>query len=113
MKLAPWFVLAVVLTTLGQSTSPPASAHYYVQLIWGTNYRKPDKSEFHPAGPKLREELARVFKWQNYWETTCQELTAVAGKPGRVRLSPECEVEIELVSPEQRETRIYGKGVLV
>src|SRR5260221_14720002 len=52
-------------------------------------------------------------KWEHYWQTGCKELAALSGKPTRVRLSPDCEVEIELISPEFRETRIYGKGVLV
>jgi hypothetical protein len=113
MKLMPWFVLVTSMASLAQSPMPPASVHYYVQLVWGTNQPKPAKADFQTAGPKLREELARVFKWQNYWEMTCQELTTSPGKPARVKLSTDCEVEIELISPDQRETRIYGKGVLV
>jgi hypothetical protein len=104
--------LLAALTGMCRSASP-TSAHYYVQLIWGTNLQKPPQADFRPVGPKLRAELSRVFQWHQYWETTYKEVDVQQGKPARIRLSPECEVEIEFISSESRETRIFGKGVLV
>lgn len=101
------------MTGRGEERPEPITAHYYIQLIWGTNHQKPATADFRPVGPKLKTELSRIFQWQQYWETKYQEMTVSSGKPSHVRLSPECEVEIELISPEMRETRIYGKGILV
>jgi hypothetical protein len=107
-------LLSILLIPLGGKPQPePLSAHYYLQLIWGTNHQKPVEADFRPVGPKLKAELSGVFQWQQYWEAKYQEVTVRQGKPARVRLSPDCEVEVEVIPPEYRETRIYGKGVLV
>ena len=115
MRSTPWIALLVLgtfATALKPQTAPP-SAHYYVQLVWGTNHQKPAEADFRPVGPKLKAELSRVFQWQQYWEAKYKEIDVKQGKATRIRLSPDCEVEIELILPDSRETRIYGKGVLV
>jgi hypothetical protein len=115
MKSSPWLVLVALMLGLDHPTPTPVppSVHYYVQLVWGTNHQKPAAAEFRPVGPKLKAELGRIFQWQQYWEANYKELVVQSGKASRIRLSPECEVEIELVSPTDRETRIFGKGILV
>jgi hypothetical protein len=103
----------LLLLGAGPLRPEPEGLHYYVQLVWGTNHSKPDDAGFRLVGPKLKQELSRVFQWQQYWETNQREATVRAGAPAKIRLSPDCAVEIELVEPTVREIRIYGKGVLV
>jgi hypothetical protein len=109
-------LLVTGLSSAAQKDSPQtklAPLRYYVQLIWGTNREKPEHATFRPVGPKLRSELSRVFQWQRYWEVNRQAIELGGGKSASIRLSPECEVQIDLSSPGSRETRIYGKGILV
>lgn len=115
IRSTPWLVLLSLLfaTQQGRPQHDSSAVHYYVQLIWGTNYKKPEAADFRPVGSKLKEELSRVFQWKQYWEANSKEVIVSPGKPVRTRLSPECEVEIELVSAVDRETRIFGKGILV
>jgi hypothetical protein len=115
MRSFPWLTLLTALLAIQQGSSEVSSdpVHYYVQLVWGTNHQKPATADFRPVGARLHTELTRIFQWQQYWETNYKELWVRAGKASRIRLSPDCEVEIELISPSDRETRIYGKGVLV
>ena len=93
---------SVAQTSLAQGT--PAPPHYYVQLIWATNRDKPEHAQFRPVGPKLKSELSRVFQWQRYWEVNRQVVQLTAGKSASVRLSSECEVQIDLSSRGWRET---------
>jgi len=65
-----------------------------------------------PVGREVAAQLASVFHWQHYGEASRQRLAVPAAQSARVRLSPECEVEIEYLSPTLRETRIYVNGVL-
>lgn len=65
-----------------------------------------------PVSRDVAGQLAAVFHWQQYWEASRQHLAMQGAQSARVRLSPECEVEIEYLSPALRETRIYVNGVL-
>jgi hypothetical protein len=107
-------LLALALGAVDLVAAPePTPVHYYLQLIWGTNHEKPKEASFRPVGPKLKSQLSSVFRWERYWEVKRADITVSAGKPAQVRLSPDCEVQLEFVSASVRETRIYGKGVLV
>jgi hypothetical protein len=86
---------------------------YYVQLVWGTDREKPADAPFKPAGPRLTKQLTRVFRWAHYWEVKRAELRITSRKPVRIRLSNECEIDMAVIGSGQRETRLYGKGVLV
>jgi hypothetical protein len=112
----PWRTVIFSLGFLFASAAAEKRAEpvrYYVQLIWGTNREKPKTADYRPVGPKLRSELSRVFQWQRYWEVARREVSVQSGKPTRLRLSSECEVQIQFVSPTVSETLIYGKGMLV
>ena len=96
-----------ILAVAGADHAP---VKYYVQLIWGTNGEKPPECPFRAVGPRLEKKLSRVFQWKHYWEVNCQEVTVSKGKLGKLRLSDKCQVEIEFVSDQLREVRLYGKG---
>lgn len=106
------FLWSTVTLALAEDTHAP-SVKYYVQLVWGTNREKPEEANFKPVGPRLQKQLSQVFQWERYWEVNCRTVTVQKGKASRLRLSKDCEIEIDLISPTVRETRIFGKGVLV
>src|ERR1019366_635533 len=65
-----------------------------------------------PIGPKLSERLHSVFKWKRYWELNRDSVVVRPGQKVRTRLSPEREVEIELVGSRRMSARIYVNGKL-
>ena len=115
MRLAACVLMMLPLALGAAPKSRPTAApvRYYVQLIWGTNREKPKEARLRPVEKRLQAEFSHVFQWKNYWEVARHEAVVEKGKPATLRMSPECEVVIEFVSDKDRETRIYGKGVLV
>lgn len=110
-RLSLLVLLVVGLSSAAQTNDEPIP--YYVQLIWGNNGERPEPAHFRRVGPKLKSELSHVFQWQRYWEVNRHVVELRSGKSASVRLSPDCEVRIDLSSRGLRETRIYGKGILV
>ncbi len=86
---------------------------FYTQLIRGTDQDQPRQSDWQPVGPKLRNQLCPKFRWKNYWEVDRQTVQVSAGKPTRVRLSQEREIEIEMRTKDELEIRLYTAGKLV
>src|SRR5579862_8029814 len=74
MRITFWMALGAICLVPGRGEVrlEPITAHYYIQLIWGTNHQKPATADFKPVGPKLKTELGRIFQWQQYWETKYQ-----------------------------------------
>ena len=82
-----------------------------VQLIWGTNSEKPPGKGLKEVEAEIAKSLRNIFKWRNYFEVTRKsvEVAAKTSTP-RVRLSEECEVEIENLGNSTIEVRLYGEG---
>ena len=59
---------------------------------------------------KLRERLANIFKWQNYFEVSRQTAGLTPSKPQTVKLSDDCSVEIKVLPDNQAEVKLIGKG---
>ena len=59
---------------------------------------------------KLRERLANIFKWQNYFEVSRQTAGLTPSKPQTVKLSDDCSVEIKVLLDNQAEVKLIGKG---
>jgi hypothetical protein len=91
---------------------PERPVAFSVVLIRANNDEQPTSPKLRPADGAAKAQLSHMFRWQNYWEANRQRL-ALKGQPTtRARLSPECEVEVEYISPTIRETRIYVNGVV-
>ena len=115
-------LLALILGTSAvwpakaQSPAAETPVTYHVQLVLGTNQEKPPQANYKAIGPKLSQQLSGVFHWKTYWEANRQDIVVKNGKKGKVRLSKDFEVEIELFSPAPpatvREIRLFKKGVL-
>jgi hypothetical protein len=100
---------------LGLGCRPAAndSAHtYYLQLVRGNDRDVPPTPDAKPIGPKLSERLRSVFKWKYYWELKRDSAVVRQGQTIRRRMSPQRDVEIELLNPQRMAVRIYQNGRL-
>lgn len=84
----------------------------HCQLIWGTNDPKPGDGQCVDVSPELRARLARVFKWQNYYQVKAVDVTIEPGTDRRVRLSPKCELEFKVVDDFTLQIKLFGEGQL-
>jgi hypothetical protein len=85
---------------------------FYLQLIRGSDQNTPPTPDAKPIGPKLAERLYSVFKWKNYWELKRDSVVVRQGQRIRKRMSPEREVEIELLDSQKMCVRNYVNGRL-
>jgi hypothetical protein len=84
----------------------------YTQVIRGTDQDKPPQAGWRPVGSKLSSRLCPKFRWKHYWEVSRRAVNVQPGKPARIRVSPEREVEIELRDSGESEIRLYSAGKL-
>ncbi len=82
------------------------------QLVWGTNKEKPDDPNLKEVDPIVAEKLRKVFKWKNYFEVKRQNFTVAVGSPKKVKMSDECEIEVQNLGNSSIEVKLYGKGKL-
>lgn len=93
--------------------SVPVETRVQAVLIWGTNESKPVGKSLKELDPKLRERLANIFKWQNYFEVSRKTASVTPSKPQSVKLSDDCSVEIKILPENQAEVKLIGKGKTV
>lgn len=82
------------------------------QLVWGTNKEKPDDPKLKEVDPSVAEKLRKVFKWKNYFEVNRQHFTIPVGSPKKVKMSDDCEIEVQNLGNSSIEVKLYGKGKL-
>lgn len=92
------------------AASVPVETRVQAVFVWGTNESKPAGKNLKEVDAKLRERLANIFKWQNYFEVSRQSAGVLAGKPQSLKLSDECSVEIKILPENQAEVKLIGKG---
>jgi hypothetical protein len=83
------------------------------QLVWGTNDQAPADGKHPELTGALKEKLARVFKWKNYYQIKDQSFTVQPGEARRVKMSSKCELELKLVDDFTLEVKLFGEGTLV
>lgn len=100
-----WGLLQVV------AASVPVETRVQAVLVWGTDEPKPTGKILKEVDSKLRDRLANVFKWKNYFEVNRQAATLpAAAKVQSLRLSDECSVEVKLLPDNVAEVKLVGKG---
>ena len=92
--------------------SGPADLNLQAQLVWGTNKEKPDDPKLKEVDPSVAEKLRKVFKWKNYFEVNRQHFTVPVGSPKRVKMSDDCEIEVQNLGNSSIEVKLFGKGKL-
>ncbi len=106
------WLAAVVLLWVAPVQGRTMEVKLHCQLIWGTNDPKPADGQCVDVDPALRTRLARVFKWQNYYQVKAVDVTVVPGTDRRVRLSPKCELEFKVVDDFTLQIKLFGEGQL-
>lgn len=108
-----WGLLAAVLWLWAAPVQGWAmEVKLHCQLIWGTNDPKPGDGQCVDVSPALRARLARVFKWQNYYQVKAVDVTVKPGTDCRVRLSSKCELEFKVVDDFTLQINLFGEGQL-
>jgi len=109
-----WQFLVLLLTSLSALlgvASTPVEARVQAVLIWGTDEAKPTGKNLKEVDSKLRDRLANVFKWKNYFEVNRQTATLPSSaKVQTIKLSEECSVEVKLLPENVAEVKLIGKG---
>ena len=103
-------VLFIASSFLVQSGS--ADLNLQAQLVWGTNKEKPDDPNLKEVDAIVAEKLRKVFKWRNYFEVKRQNVTVTPGTPKKVKMSDECEIEVQNLGNSSIEVKLFGKGKL-
>ena len=103
-------VLFIASSFLIQSGS--ADLNLQAQLVWGTNKEKPDDPNLKEVDAIVAEKLRKVFKWRNYFEVKRQNVTVTPGTPKKVKMSDECEIEVQNLGNSSIEVKLFGKGKL-
>ncbi len=94
----------------GEDLKPTRNARtFYIQLVRGSN-KEIRSATATPAGLKLKQKLASVFKWKRYWELHRDSVTLAPGQKVRRSLSEHRQVELELSDPNTLCVRIYQNG---
>lgn len=90
--------------------SEPVETRVQALLVWGTNESQPSGKNIKELDAKLRERLANIFKWRNYFEVSRKTAGVTPSKPQLVKLSDDCSVDIKLLPDNQAEVKLIGKG---
>ena len=105
-------IILLGLTAVGggapEAKSPALKLN--AQLIWATNDEKSPDPKHKEVDPALRKRFQGPFKWKSYFEVSNQCITAPLKKTVRVKLSPDCEVEVTNFGDNQIEAKLFGKG---
>ncbi len=82
------------------------------QLVWGTNNEKPDDPKLKEVDASVAEKLRKVFKWKDYFEVNRQQFAVPVGSRKRVKMSDDCEIEVQNLGNSSIEVKLFGKGKL-
>jgi len=103
----------LLLSPVGLIQAPAADTEritYYVQLVRGNNETKSPDAASKPIGPKLSNELRRVFGWKSYWEVGRHQVEVHPSGTAKVKLSADRQVEIDLRVAGKRKVIAYSEG---
>ena len=91
----------------------PADLNLRAQLVWGTNKDKPDNPNLKEVDTKVTDKLRGVFKWKSYFEVNQLNFTVGTSSPRKVKMSEDCEIEVQNLGNSSIEVKLYGKGKMV
>lgn len=118
MRLVRGFCLlltALSLLAVHGAESAPGGAplQLHARLVWGTDDSKPPKPDVTDLDAKLQTKLRGVFKWKNYFQCKTENVAVPTSGNKRVKLSNQCEIEIENQGGAWVEVKLYGEGKLL
>ena len=96
--------------SLTVSAADTNAVKFYVQLVHATESATAPQPEARRIGPKLKQLIEAPFRMRYYWEVQRREVLLTQGMKGRVRLSPQREVEIALTPDGKRKVTSFLGG---
>lgn len=122
-SLRSWFTVWLAWAAWLSTAHPAAAAtlvagpaepiRLQARLVWGTNGEKPPKNDLTELNDKLQAKLRGVFKWKNYFQCHNEKFEVAGTATKRVKLSDQCEIEVENQGGSWVEVKLYGQGKLV
>ncbi|PYI85252.1 MAG: hypothetical protein DME26_11435 [Verrucomicrobia bacterium] len=103
-----WLLVLLSLVSLAVPNLFAGDIKVELQLVWGTNEEKSPDPKYKPVDPAVVKRLASL-KWKRYFQVNSQVVTIPSRKMQRVKLSPQCEVEITEMEGPQVEVKVYGR----
>ena len=82
------------------------------RLVWGTNREAPKGEDLKPVSVKLKSKFVNIFKWMSYYEISNKEFTFPKHAGKKTRLSPKCEVIMEIIEDDTLQVKVFGEDQL-
>lgn len=82
------------------------------RLVWGTNKEAPKGEDLIPVSKKLKSKFVNIFKWMNYYEISNKKFTFPKHAGKKVRLSPKCEIIMEIIEEDTLQVKVFGENKL-
>ena len=117
-KPVPFGCTALIVVLLFVDSPPHLRAaasdlNLQAQLVWGTNNDKPENPKLKEVEAKVTDKLRGVFKWKNYFEVSRQNFAIPVSSPKKVKMSENCEIEVQNLGNSSIEVKLYGQGKMV
>ncbi len=80
------------------------------RLIWGTNHDKISDPNCKAVDEALAKKLKKVFTWKQYFEVNRQTATIPSRGNKKVKLSPQCTIDIKELQGPKVEVTLIGEG---
>lgn len=106
-------LLLLVVGVGGMIAAENAAVTFHVQLVRGIEEAKASDPGWKPVSASVNKRLTAGFRWASYWEVSRVALKVAGDQPVRSRLSPDREVEVQLLPSGEYEARMYWKGKLL
>lgn len=106
-------LVALAVSGLGAPAAAAMEIRLRAQLVWGTNDEGPKDGKYPELSGKLKEKLARVFKWKDYYQIKDQRFSVEPGEARRVKMSDKCELQLKVIDDFTLEVQLFGEGTLV
>jgi len=106
----PLVWIAALLFFLGLSRADVLAGEIKVevQLVWGTNEDKSPDPKHKRVDADVAKRLGHL-KWKNYFQVNQQVVTIPSRKTQRIKLSPQCEIDITELEGPRVEVKVYGR----
>ncbi|MEO7299396.1 MAG: hypothetical protein ABI042_12575 [Verrucomicrobiota bacterium] len=101
--------LFILVLLLGAAKISAAESKLDVQLVWGSNGESSPDPNLKPLDASLAKKLG-MFKWKKYYQVNRKELVLVDHALQKIRLSPQCQIEVKHLDGSRYEINVFGEG---
>jgi hypothetical protein len=111
-NLSLWMLVLAVHWLTASFAVQAADLTLSARLVWGTNKEAPKGEDLKPVSVKLKSKFVNIFKWMNYYEISNKEFTFPKHAGKKTRLSPKCEVIMEIIEDDTLQVKVFGEDQL-